>query len=106
MLGAFIGPLFGVLIADFYYVKKEQIVVDDLYTLKPDGAYWYDGGYNRSAVMAVIPAAIIGAICVLVPGLQMLANFTWFVGLALGFGFYLILMRQQVQPMARPAPAA
>ena len=106
ILGAFIGPLFGILIADFYYVKKEQIVVDDLYTLKPDGAYWYEGGYNRSAVMAVIPAAIIGAICVLVPGLQMLANFTWFVGLALGFGFYLILMRQQVQPMARPAPAA
>src|SRR6201999_107084 len=35
ILGAFIGPLFGILIADFYYVKKERITVDDLYTLNP-----------------------------------------------------------------------
>ncbi|MGH3641111.1 MAG: NCS1 family nucleobase:cation symporter-1, partial [Mycobacterium sp.] len=32
-LGAFIGPLFGVLIADFYLVRKQKIVVDDLFTM-------------------------------------------------------------------------
>lgn len=94
ILGAFIGPLFGILIADFYYVKKETIIVDDLYTLKPDGAYWYDGGYNRSAVMAVLPSALAGAICALLPSLHVLANFTWFIGLALGFSIYLALMRR------------
>ena len=34
-LGAFIGPLFGVLIADFYLVRKQKIVVDDLFTHGP-----------------------------------------------------------------------
>jgi NCS1 family nucleobase:cation symporter-1 len=95
ILGAFIGPLFGILIADFYYVKKEQIVIDDLYTLRPSGAYWYDGGYNRSAVAAVLPSAIAGAICAMVPSLHVLANFTWFIGLGLGFSIYLTLMRRQ-----------
>ena len=32
-LGAFIGPLFGVLIADFYLVRKQKVVVDDLFTM-------------------------------------------------------------------------
>ena len=36
-LGAFIGPLYGVLIADYYLVKRRRVVVDDLYTLNADG---------------------------------------------------------------------
>src|SRR3982751_5411072 len=45
-LGAFIGPLFGVLIADFYLIRKQKIVVDDLFTMSETGNYWYTGGYN------------------------------------------------------------
>lgn len=40
ILGAFIGPLFGVLLADFTSLKT-KIVVDDLYTLDTQGSYWY-----------------------------------------------------------------
>ena len=36
-LGAFIGPLFGVLIADYYLVRKQKVVVDDLFTMSEDG---------------------------------------------------------------------
>ena len=36
-LGAFIGPLFGVLIADYYLVHKQKVVVDDLFTHGRDG---------------------------------------------------------------------
>jgi NCS1 family nucleobase:cation symporter-1 len=95
ILGAFIGPLFGILIADFYLIKKQKIVVDDLYTLSPNGRYWYEGGYNRNAVMAIIPSALVPAICAFVPALSVLANFTWFIGLGLGFGIYSQLMRRQ-----------
>jgi Cytosine/uracil/thiamine/allantoin permeases len=47
-LGAFIGPLYGVLIADSYLVKKRRVVVDDLYALRPDGTYHYAGGSTGS----------------------------------------------------------
>src|SRR5271167_2075909 len=57
ILGAFIGPLFGILIADFYLVRRQHIVVDGLYTMSPAGPYWYEGGYNKSAIMAIIPSA-------------------------------------------------
>jgi len=94
ILGAFIGPLFGILIADFYIVKKQQVDVDDLYTMSPGGRYWYNGGYNKYAVMAVIPSALVPMICAIVPGLAVLANFTWFIGVGLGFGLYIMLTRR------------
>lgn len=95
-LGAFIGPLFGILIADFYFAKKEKVIVDDLYTMSPNGAYWYDNGYNRTAIYSLVPAALLAGLCVVVPPLKFLANFSWFIGCGFGFLFYLALMRRLV----------
>ncbi|VVB46481.1 putative permease [Beijerinckiaceae bacterium RH CH11] len=97
VLGAFIGPLFGLLIADFYIIKKQHVVVDDLYTMSPAGAYHYRNGYNPAAVMALVPSALVPILCALVPSLSMLANFTWFIGLALGFVIYIALARRQAK---------
>ena len=36
ILGAFIGPLFGILIADFYIVQKQRVKVDDLYSMETE----------------------------------------------------------------------
>jgi nucleobase:cation symporter-1, NCS1 family len=95
ILGSFIGPLFGILIADYYLVKRQNVVVDDLYTMREDGRYWYRNGFNPAAVMAIIPAAIVPVACVLVPSLHVAANFTWFIGMGLGFAIYLVLARRQ-----------
>ncbi|MEK5750339.1 cytosine permease, partial [Acinetobacter nosocomialis] len=37
VLGAFIGPLFGILIADFYLIKRGRVSVDDLFDDTPQG---------------------------------------------------------------------
>src|SRR3954449_7288187 len=49
-LGAFIGPLFGVLIADYYLVRRQRVVVDELFTMSTTGSYWYRNGFNPTAV--------------------------------------------------------
>ena len=103
ILGAFIGPLFGILIADFFILRARTIVVDDLYTLDPSGRYFYSGGVNPLAVCALIPSALIPALFVVVPALATLANFTWFVGVALGFGLYLALSWRKRSTGAPPA---
>lgn len=101
ILGAFIGPLFGVLLADFYLVKKQKIEVDDLYTLDSKGLYWYKNGYNHSAFYALIPASLIPILCVLLPQLSALTNFTWFIGMGFGFVIYRFLN----QPLAHAKSA-
>lgn len=91
ILGAFIGPLFGILIADYYFIKKQNVVVDDLYTLDTQGSYWYKNGYNYNAIYALIPSVIIPILCVLLPQWHVLANFSWFIGMFLGLITYSII---------------
>jgi len=90
VLAAFIGPLFGILLVDYYWVKKQQIDVDALFDDTPSGRYWYSNGVNWVAVQALVPAAVIGAIISFSPALKTLANFAWFSGLIMGGAFYLL----------------
>ncbi|RFS35993.1 NCS1 family nucleobase:cation symporter-1 [Acinetobacter cumulans] len=94
VLAAFIGPLFGILIADFYFIKKQNVVVDDLFNDNSSGAYWYKGGFNPKAIASLAPAVVIGLIFTLVPALQHLAPFNWFIGAFLGASFYYFLARE------------
>ncbi|ATD71992.1 MULTISPECIES: NCS1 family nucleobase:cation symporter-1 [Gordonia] len=91
-LGAVIGPLFGILIADFYLVKKQKIVVDDLFTMKPEGTYWYRNGWNPVAVASTVIASIL-PICVVIFGTAYQASFTWFIGAGLGLAVYTLGMK-------------
>ncbi len=60
VLGAFIGPLFGILIADFYLIKRGRVSVDDLFDDTPKGKYWYRNGFNPKAIAALLPSVGLG----------------------------------------------
>jgi nucleobase:cation symporter-1, NCS1 family len=59
IFGAVLGPLFGVIIADYYLVKRQAVAVSELYTLSPSGSYFYDGGWNRNAVVALAASGFL-----------------------------------------------
>ncbi|WP_010287833.1 cytosine permease, partial [Pectobacterium brasiliense] len=80
VLGAFIGPLFGILLMDFYVIKGGKVYVDDLFDATPKGKYWYRNGFNPNAIMALIPAVTIGLIITFTPQWRDAANFSWFIG--------------------------
>ncbi|WP_313689144.1 NCS1 family nucleobase:cation symporter-1 [Pantoea sp.] len=101
VLGAFIGPLFGILIADFYLIKRSKVYVDDLFDDTPKGRYWYQSGFNPKAIAALLPSVGIGLIISFIPSLHEVANFSWFIGVALGMGCYRWLARAE-----REAPVA
>ncbi|WNV89472.1 NCS1 family nucleobase:cation symporter-1 [Umezawaea sp. Da 62-37] len=96
-LGAFIGPLFGVLIADYYLIRRQRVVVDDLFTMSPAGKYWYRNGFNPPAIIATVIGAAVAMIPVLWatgPGMKSAAQYTWFIGMALGFAVYAVLAKR------------
>ncbi|HET6731522.1 NCS1 family nucleobase:cation symporter-1 [Mycobacterium sp.] len=102
-LGAFIGPLFGVLIADYYVAKKQRIVVDDLFTMSKAGTYWYTGGYNMKAVVVTAISAAAAMFPVLfgnLPGMTTAAQYSWFIGCGLAFALYWASMRNSPAPPA------
>jgi nucleobase:cation symporter-1, NCS1 family len=61
IFGAVLGPLFGIIIADYYLTKRQMVAVESLYTLAPDGPYFYKSGWNGKAVIAL---AISGAVSI------------------------------------------
>jgi NCS1 family nucleobase:cation symporter-1 len=97
-IGATMGPLLGVILADYYLIRKGAIDVEGLY--REDGPYRYQGGWNVAAFIAAGIGALFSSI---------LPNFTtllpswwgvwgWFFGVAIGGGLYLAIFR--VAPQA------
>ena len=84
VLGSFIGPLFGILLADFYLIKRGKVFVDDLFTVSTNGRYWYKNGINPKAVAALVPSVAVCLIISFIPSLHEVANFSWFIGVFLG----------------------
>lgn len=94
VLGAFIGPLFGVLICDYYLVRKQKVIVDDLFTMSEQGTYWYRKGYHPAAIVATAVGAVVAVFPVLansLPGMHTAAQYSWFIGCGLGFLTYYVL---------------
>ncbi|ROZ89437.1 NCS1 family nucleobase:cation symporter-1 [Gordonia sp. OPL2] len=90
-LGAVIGPLFGILIVDFYIIKKQRIEVDDLFSMDPGKTYSYRNGWNPVAIISVIIASVL-PISFVIWGTAYQASFTWFMGAAAGAIVYWIGM--------------
>lgn len=94
VLGAFIGPVFGILLTDYYLIKRGHLDVDALFNAKPGGLYWYNNGFNPKAILALVPAVLIGLAISFTPSLSDVANFSWFIGVLLSGAFYRFLARQ------------
>jgi len=91
ILGALIGPLFGILIAGYYTISRQRIWVDDMFTLDHGGRYWFRNGYNPNAVAAVI-LLDLGATDV---NATWIGNYSWFLGCGLGYLVFTLLERRR-----------
>ena len=79
-LGALLGPLFGVIMADYWLIRRGKVDVPALYTEDRTGAYHYTKGVNPRAVAALVPAAAVAIAIAFIPALGALSSFSWFFG--------------------------
>ncbi|WP_434612193.1 NCS1 family nucleobase:cation symporter-1 [Arthrobacter sp. A5] len=96
-LGAFLGPLFGILAADYFLIRRGIVNIKDLYRSDETGEYFYTKGINPKAIAVFVPTAAITAIMALVPALQIVAAFAWPIGVVISAIAYFILMRGAVK---------
>ena len=94
-LGALLGPLYGVIMVDYWLVRKGQVDVPALYSEDPTGIYYYSRGVNLRAVAAFIPAALIAIVLALVPGFHTVSPFSWLIGAGIAAMLYLIIAKRQ-----------
>jgi len=109
---ALLGPIGGILIADYYVWRRRQLDLAALY--KPDSEYRFTNGFSLVALAALILGVLPSLPGFLVqvkalnaetvgPFLTGLYNYAWFVGFALAFVAY--LTGRKLTALAPPAVA-
>ena len=101
-----LGPVGGIMIADYYFIREQQLVTKELYQLK--GQYTFSKGFNVAAITALIAGILpnipgfLTTIKVLpqyaVPlWVSHLYNYAWFVGFFVsGIVYYLIMKKYKI----------
>ena len=79
-IGAFFGPIFGLMICDYYLVKKKIIVNKDIFSSKPNSSYMYNNGWNIKAVYSVLIGFIFSASTIWNIDLRFLQSYSWIIG--------------------------
>jgi NCS1 family nucleobase:cation symporter-1 len=106
-----LGPIGGIMIADYYFIRKQILNVNDLYQHK--GIYGFNNGFNRYAIIALLLGILPN-----VPGfltitgligkdtawawLVYLYNYAWFVGFFISGLTYLLMMQGRTSAIAEP----
>lgn len=83
-----LGSIAGVLIADYWVVRKRELALGDLYRTR--GSY---AGVNWRAVVATILGCIFAWIGLIIPTLRPLYDYAWFVGFGVAFVTHWALMQ-------------
>src|SRR5262249_3032226 len=83
-----LGSIAGVLIADYWVVRRRALKLENLYL--SGGAYRYAGGWNWKAVGATLAGCALAWGGLVVPVLRPLYDYAWFVGFAVAFTLYVL----------------
>ncbi|MEU2628773.1 NCS1 family nucleobase:cation symporter-1 [Kitasatospora sp. NPDC007106] len=98
VVGGMLGTVAGILIADYWIVRRTALELADLY--RPHGAYWYAGGWNWRAVTSLVVGGLLAVggsyggpfpADGLIPFLKPLADYGWAVGFASSLALYTAL---------------
>jgi NCS1 family nucleobase:cation symporter-1 len=97
-----LGPIGGIMIADYYFIRKQQLNTKELYQHK--GEYSFSKGFNYKAIIALLLGILPN-----VPGFLMtikiisayaaptwvtgLYNYAWFVGFFISGVSYMLMMK-------------
>lgn len=99
-----LGPVGGIMIADYFFIRKKNLIAEDLY--KESGIYSYSNGINKKAVIALLLGIIpnvpgfllqikIIAADALPDWVSGLYNYAWFVGFGVSGMLYFLLMKKE-----------
>lgn len=98
VVGGLLGTVAGILIADYWILRRTELALGELYT--PGGRYWYTGGWNLRAVLAFVVGGLLAVggsyggpfpTDGVIPFLKPLADYGWAVGLASALLLYTLL---------------
>ena len=89
-IGATMGPIFGIMMVDYYLIRKGVIDINALY--QENGEFKFQSGWHVNAIIAFVVGMLVSSVLPLtsmVPGWW--GIYGWFIGVAVGGGVYYVL---------------
>ena len=90
-IAAFFGPIFGVIISDYYFIKKGNINHKELFYPKETTEYIFSGGWNYKALYSIIIGFVFSASTIWNVNLTLFQSFSWIIGFVVSFVLYYLL---------------
>ncbi len=86
---ALLGPIAGIMIADYFIVRKAELKLTDLYIR--GGIYEYTGGVNYRAMTALAAGVAVALAGLVIPAVRFLYDYAWFVGFIVSGAIHIAL---------------
>ena len=91
---SFFGPLFGVMVADYYLIKSQSISNKDIYSTDTSGIYYFSSGWHIKGLYSLLVGFIFSASTIWNPNLMFLQSFAWFIGAIISLITYYLLTKK------------
>ncbi len=91
---SFFGPLFGVMIADYYLIRSESISNKDIYSTEVGSIYYFSNGWHIKGCYSIFIGFIFSAATIWNPNLMFLQSFAWIIGAFISLITYYLLAKK------------
>ena len=79
-ISSFFGPIFGIAIVDYYFIKKKEVINKDIFSSKIGSAYYFSNGWNIKAIYSLLIGFIFASATIWNIELKFLQSFSWIIG--------------------------
>ena len=85
------GPIFGIIIIDYYFVKKGKLVNKDIFSSLTDSSYYYSGGWHIKGIYSLFIGFIFSSAAIWNIDLNFLQSYSWLIGALMSSITYYLL---------------
>ena len=89
--GSFFGPLFGVMVVDYYLVRESNLSNNDFFSLDKNGLYFYSNGWHVKAVYSLSLGFVFAASTIWNESLMNFQSYSWIIGASISSLTYYLL---------------
>ena len=92
--GSFFGPFFGIIVTDYYLIKKSKLISKDIFSTDKKGIYFYSNGWHLKAIYSLMIGFIFAAATIWNENLMHLQSYSWIFGMLVSsLTYYLLASR-------------
>jgi NCS1 family nucleobase:cation symporter-1 len=93
-LGSFFGPIFGLMVADYYLIKDKNISNKDIYLADTESVYYFSNGWHIKAVYSLVIGFIFSSSTIWNINLMFLQSYAWIIGALVTLITYYLLAKK------------